>query len=67
MSGSYRRRARRMEERKEEPRMATLTNSQPGPLERWFNGYKHLLLSEMNLVQFPAPIWWPTTIYNPSS
>lgn len=56
-----------MEERKEEPKVATLTNSQPGPLERWFNGYKHLLLSEMNLVQFPAPIWWPTTIYNPSS
>lgn len=40
-----------MEEREEEPKAAaTLKMSQPGAPERWFNGYEHLLLSEINKV-----------------
>jgi hypothetical protein len=33
-------------------------------LERWLSGDEHRLLFQRSWVQFPAPIWWLTTICN---
>lgn len=37
-----------------------------GP-ERWFGGYKYLVLLERTQLQFSATTWWLRTVHNPSS